>query len=391
MSVKRKQGGNLLKKLIAATALLLAMPLLGARADISLYAQAGALAGTRADGFIRVLEEALDERVVLVSGEQDRNLSGLILEDRAPHLAIVHVNQAQALAREGLLLPLESCAQGFEYAAQPLMDACALEGSLFALPLFTRERRMAVNPELLDAAALGHLLDRHSHPVLYPSEFAQALEELALYGGAGLRIWLPQEERELWIEALLQGIGGFCLYDETSGAFAQHREIEDALLWLQDMIGAGLIDAAPDREAALVAFVDGETAFFPDWSDAETAKYEEMIGSGEIVFLPYPSLYGEAVHAADLYVLCALDSGEAARNERILRAAALLAGGEWMTALSAHRGIDEDGEPWLLADAAGDGAALRALMYDAARTAMTGGDTQQAAGAAVRAMNAMGH
>ncbi len=364
-----KWGGNVLRKLFAALALMLAFNVSIAQADRVLYAAQGTLTPERAREAAALLEEALGEPFALVMQEETgESLERLAMEGSAPALAVVPVQEALPWAREGMLLALDGCVEGFGRVAGALADACVVEERLIAAPLFAVHRQVAVRADLMQEAMMGYLLDRRAHPVWYPSEFVQALDELAMLSEAGLDVWPPEAGEMLYLEALLQGVTGMRLADGETGAYAADAEgLSDALEWLEDMLHAGLIGAAEDRETALERFLCGETAIFPDWTAEETAAHADAIQEESILLIPYPSLHGSPLRAAELVVLCAFSSGEEEENALLERAVRVICGAEHTSRIFKKREILDDGAQWLpLLETLAYGPTLRALFGRAA-------------------------
>ena len=229
-----------------------------------------------------------------------------MMDGCAPDLAIVFAREAGPWAKAGLLARLDGDEQ---------------EGQLYVLPVLVHERMMAVRAQCMDAAHMAHLLDARMYPAWVPMQVLQALDELAMQGGAGMEIWPPQEGNTLFLEAFLQGVSGEWFPPEAwSVREMDAMALKNALTWLSDMAGAGLIDAAENREAALERFISGETAIFIDWSDAESKAYAKEIRDGEIVLVPYPNAAGIPQRAGRLVSVCAAEgpAGQEARRAAVL-------------------------------------------------------------------------
>ena len=382
-----------MKKLITALALMLMMTTAAARADRVLHVSGGTVSRQTAQEIAAHLEKVTGEAFLLdLQEETGMSLEQRIMAGEAPQLAVVPVGEALVWAREGMLLPLDGCMPEFAHLAQPLADACVVDEQLMAAPLFARHRRMAVSVRHMEAARMEYLLDARAHPVWYPSEFLQALDELAMQGSCAMEVWAPQEGGELYLEAMLQGVSGLCLIDGETGAYAGDGELlSDALGWMEDMLSAGLIEAAQNREEALSRFLEGETAIFPDWTDVDSAENAQALDERRIVLMPYPSLSGSPLRAAELICVCAFLSQEEAENALLSRAAAALCGGEGAQALFGERMMNEDGAKWLFPmEAAQGGATLRALFSGAACAVIAKEETAQSAASRIdRAMRAM--
>lgn len=355
-----------MRKLFAAAALMLTFASTGAQADYMLYAAQDTLTPGQAQEAVAQLEKTLDAPFAWTTQEETgKTLTQLVMQGCAPQLAAVPVHMARAWAQEGLLLPLDGCVEDFERTTAVLAAACVVDGQLMAAPLFAEHRQMAVNADLLREAMMGFFLDRRAHPVWYPSEFVQALDELSMLGGAGMDVWPVREGGSLYMEALLQGVTGMRLVDTKTGGYAAGEDaLYEALCWMEDMVRAGLIGTTANRETALARFLDGETAIFPDWTAEDTQENSDAVNREEIVLLPYPSLSGSPVHAAQLTVLCAFSSGKKETDALLKRAVQVLCAQAQQ--LFPAREIYDDGAPWLaLLPVHTGGATLRALFADA--------------------------
>lgn len=260
-------------------------------------------------------------------------------------------------------------------------------------PLLARRRVMAVRPERFQAVNMGYLLDSRAHPVWYPSEFVQAMDEMAVLDCPGMDVWPPQEGDSLWLEALLQGVGGLSFVDPVSGGYAADAlGLEDALMWLEDMLRAGLFTAQQDREAALERFIAGETAVFPDWSEADSALFADEIRREEILLRPYPALGGSQAHAGELVALCAFASGNEQTDALARRAVVAVYEAKPEGDAFILRGVYDDGIAYLpLLGAQEYGATLRALLCEAVSGVIEEGESAAMAARRIdRAMRTMG-
>lgn len=382
-----------MKKLFAALALLLVALAAGAQAERTLYVAERTISTEQAQGIAALLEAELGEPFALrLQEETGESLDDLVMSGNAPQLAVVFAPQAGEWAKEGLLLPLEGQVVQVGRMARPLVDACVFDERLMLAPLIAYRRQMAVSRAHMEAAGMGYLLDGRAHPVWYPSEFMQALDELAMLGAPGMAVWPPREGETLYMEALLQSVSGMRLADAETGAYAAEAEdLEDTLEWLEDMLRAGLIGAAEDREEALERFLCGETAIFPDWTATDSAAHDEEIEQEEIMILPYPSLDGMQLRAVELVIVCAFDGGDAQESALLRRAVSVITG-ESAQQILGPRGMLDDGARWLPLLAMLDyGPTLRSLLSQAACGVILGeADAGEAARSIDRAMRTMG-
>lgn len=383
-----------MKKLIIVMTLLMTVVVAGARAEFTLYAAEETVSKAQAQAMADALSEALEQEVELLLEEQTgERISQRIFAGHAPRIAVLDAQQAALWARTGMLVPLDGCVKALGRISQEFVDACVLEERLMLAPLLTNKHVMAVRTDRFQAVNMGYLLNSRAHPVWYPSEFVQALDEMALLSSPGMDVWPPQDEDSLWLEALLQGVGDLNLSDPSTGAYgADGKALEAALEWMEDMLQAGLITTAQDREEALDRFLSGETAVFPDWTAAESERYAQEIRREEILLRPYPSLTGGQRHACELVVLCAFSTGDEQEDEQSRQAIASLLEAELPESALWRRSVYDDGAQCLpLLGAQEYGATLKALLCEAARAVIAGEeDAQQAARRIDRAMQTMG-
>ena len=383
-----------MKKLIVVLSLLIVITLTAARAEISLYIAEGTVSSAQAEMLRRRIEEALGEPVgAILQEDTGESVSQMVLGGGAPDLAVLSAEQGALWARERMLLPLDGCVPELGRMAKEITDACVFDEQLMMSPFLVCRRMMAVRPDRFQSVNMGYLLDERAHPVWYPSEFVQALDEMALLDSPGMDVWLPEEADSLWLEALLQGVSDLHLADAETGAYAADvSSLEDAFEWMEDMLRAELIRAAEDREDALGRFLAGDTAVFVDWTGALSETYAQEIRQGEILIRPYPSIGGAQRHVCELVVVCAFCSPDEQENVKLRQAAAALCGAQEEQFLRWRRGLYDDGAACLPPlDIREYGATLRMLIVQAARDVIAGKMSgEQAAHRIDRAMRTMG-
>ena len=361
-----------MRKFMAAMALTAMLPLTFAQAEETLFIAKGMLSPAQAQDMAAAFEEALGETVCVTFEEE----TGKTLTQSLPSgagLAVLTAPQAAALARADRLLSLDGYVPALEQMERAYTQACVMDEQLMFAPLKVKQRMMAVRRDGFEAVNMGYLLDNRSHPVWYPAEFVQALDEMAVMNRPGMDVWRPGEEDLPWLSALLCCASELEYMEEGTGACAvDAQEMERALEWMEDMLRAELIREAKDREEALSRFIGGETAVFIDWTQEESRQYAEAIREGEILLRAYPTFAGAPLHAGELVVLCIL-RGEEAKNEPLRRAAAdvLARIGEKETLW--QRGLYSDGARVLPLYAAQEyGATLCRLLLDAAGGVIAG-------------------
>ena len=311
-----------------------------------------------------------------LEAETGESLRTLVLSDRAPALAVCAPGEALPWAREGMLLRLQSAIAGQSRMQRQVLDSCVLEENLFMAPLVARLRQRAVNVRRFEERRLGYMLDELTHPVWYPTEFYQILEEFLLADETAMEVWPAQPQTSAALEALVQAIyGGSLLSEDGTRCQADSPEIRAGLRWMGEAVKSGLIGFAPGREEALARFVAGETAIFADWTAQEAARQKEALEENgvQVQTVPYPTSIGLPVRACEIVGVCAFKSGDAQADALALRAAAFLHENAQAQALLGSRAIWQDNAVWLpglYADSRG--ATLRSLFCEAMRQVMEG-------------------
>ena len=340
-----------------------------------------------AQGIMRVyvsegtMEEALAGRLTVLLGRAfpktefellDRaegSLRDLVLDDRAPQLAICSPGEAAVWAREGLLLPLQTHMEDQEKIAREILSVCVYDENLFMMPLTAHHRQMAVNVKLFEKHALGYMLDEIAHPVWYPTEFQQILEEFAIADMPALDLWHAAPEDAAPMEAMIQAIYcGMLLDEDGKTCTADEKSVHSGMRWMRDLIEGGAIGYVSTRAEALERFLAGETAIFVDWTKELQEKYaQQMKEAGMIIKTrPYPSSSGLPVRSYELTGVSVFDSGDEKINALALQAAAFLHEDAQAQRLLSKREIFEDDSIWLWdLSASSHGATLRSLMCQA--------------------------
>ena len=313
--------------------------------------------------------------------ETGESLRTLVLSDHAPALAICAPGEALPWAQEGMLLPLQSAIAGQGRMQMQVLDCCVLEENLFMAPLLARHRQMAVNVRRFEEQRLDYMLDELTHPVWYPTEFYQILEEFLLDDETAMDVWPAQPQTSAALEAMVQAIyGGSLLSEDAALCQADSPEIRAGLRWLGETVACGLIGLAQSREEALERFVSGETAIFADWTAQEAAREKDALAENgvQVQTMPYPSSIGLPVRAFTLTGVCAFASGDAGTDALAVKAAAFLNENAQAQALLGSRAIWQDNAVWLPSlDMGSRGATLRSLFCEAMRQVI-GGETEPA-------------
>ena len=247
---------------------------------------------------------------------------------------------------------------------------------MFMLPLTAKHRQMAVNRRLLEKRRMGYMANTIEHPIWYPMEFDQLLEEFALADHPALEIWPAEPETCGALEALLQALyGGAWLTEGGETGQADHINVQASLEWLRDRVQSGLIARVGSREEALTHFLNGETALFMDWRTGDERRCaRELEKNGvELLTMPYPSSTGFVIRSFELTGVCV---AAGANSALAMRAAALWHEDAQAQRALGERGIWKDDAVWLPEiDATQKGLTLRRLMCEAIESALSGEST----------------
>lgn len=313
-----------------------------------------------------LLERAFPQTEFELTSREEGSLRDLVLSDCVPQLVISSPQEVAVWAREGLTLPLQTHISDQTKIAREVLSACVEEENLFMAPLFARHRQMAINVKLFEKHALGYMLDEIAHPVWYPTEFQQILEEFAIADHPSLELWRAAPEDAAAMEAMIQAI--YCsrlLGEDGTTCRVDDKGIFSGIRWLRDLIEGEMIGVVSSRQEALERFLAGETAIFADWTKElqETCAQQTKEAGMIIKTRPYPSSSGLPVRSYELTGVSAFDSGDEEMNALARQAAAFLYEDAQVQRLLEGRGIFEDDSVWLWDLSASDrGATLRSLM-----------------------------
>jgi len=301
--------------------------------------------------------------------EDGMSLRELVLSDCAPQLVICSPQEARVWAKEGLTLPLQRRIDDQTEMAHEVLAVCVHEENLFMAPLFARRRQMAVNVRMLERHALGYMLDEIAHPVWYPTEFQQILEEFAIADTPAMDVWYAKEQDSTAIEALIQAIYcGSLMGEDGETCGANGNAVRSGVRWLRDLVESELIGYQQTHQQALDRFIAGETAIFLDWTAQLQSEYAQQLREAGMTIetRPYPSASGLPVRAYELTGVSVLDSGDAQKNALAVQAAVFLHEDSQAQMIFGERGIFEDDSIWLWDLSSHErGATLRSLFCTA--------------------------
>ncbi len=357
-----------MKKIVAALALAGVLCAGTAQAEVEVFFAHGAMEEAKARQLIELTKREFPDEEWTAVFEEEESLRDRVLSDHVPQMAVCAPGEAEVWAREGLLVPLE--ANGADRIQEEVLDACVANEQIFLLPLLAQHRQMAVNRRLMDQEHLGYMIGIQKHPVWYPAEFDQILEEFMLSGEPGMDIWPAQPETSAALEALIQSIYGGILT-----ADGDNNNVKAGLLWLRDRVTCGVINVVPTREMALKRFLEGKTAVFLDWTPQEMLISGEKMDGGELAVMPYPTSYGMPVRSFEVTGVCVFNTEE---KQTAAKAAAFWNEDPQAQRILGERAIWEDGAVWLPV-MTGEKTVLHGLFCAAINGVISGKTTPDAA------------
>ena len=365
------------KRVLAALLLLCAVTMsadAAAQTQMNVYFAANAMDEETAGALMELTRQAFPQaqwRAIGPTGERD--LRALILGDDMPDLIVCAPSEASLWVSDGLFIALDGCLTDAPRISEPVLDACVQDETLFMLPLTAKHRQMAVNRRLLEKRRMGYMANTIEHPIWYPMEFDQLLEEFALADHPALEIWPAEPETCGALEALLQALyGGAWLTEGGETGQADHINVQAALEWLRDRVRGGLIARVGSREEALTHFLNGETALFMDWRTGDERRCARKLEKNgvELLTMPYPSSTGFVIRSFELTGVCV---AAGANSALAMRAAAFWHEDAQAQRALGERGIWKDDAVWLPEiDATQKGLTLRRLMCEAIESALSG-------------------
>lgn len=381
-----------MKRILAGALLIICLAAGAAAEEIRVFAAEGTMDERTASRLVQLLgREFPQAQWTLEHGAQIQEpLSKLVMEDRAPQIAICSPGEAALWEKEGLLLPLTKHVGDQKSIAPAVLAACTQGEELFMAPLVARHRQMAVNRRMMEKRHLGYLLNPVEHPAWLTSQLYQVLEEFLLTDQPSMEIWPAEPESCEAIAALLQTLYGGRLFDADGAVcLGDASALCAAAEWLREMTEQEMIGMAVDRAQALARFVSGETAIFLDWTEEMEAQHRAQLEKNgvQVAALPYPSVSGDVVRVFDLAGAAAFDSGDAKKNALAVQAIAFLHEDVQAQLLMGSRAVFRDEAQWLPAlGVSADGAAVREQLCDALQEILNGEEQPETAFAEVQAI-----
>ena len=343
--------------------------------QMDIYVSSGALTREAALQLAAMAQSAYPSAAwnVVFEEETGESLRDLVLADRAPQIAICPPQEALPWAKEGLLWPLEGCAERVAAMQEEVVQACVWDESLFMLPLQAGHRRVAVNARIVESLGLGFLLDARAHPVWMPSELYQLVEEASFSQGLAMEVWQPRAQDVAGIEAFVCGLYGGALMAEDGTLAAQSQMTVAGLKWLGDMASAGVIGVVRERETVLEHFIGGQTALFIDWTDEDARRYGKAMRENglDVYEITYPTADAVSVRSFELTGVSVFKGHDAQASYLAMQALKLW--DERAQGAIGERGVWRDGAVWLpCLNAKDGGATLRSLFAEAVRAVLAG-------------------
>lgn len=308
-----------------------------------------------------------------------RSLRELILADDVPEIVICAPRDACVWAKEGLFEGLDACVGDMEAVNSQVISACTEDGRLYMAPLTATQRQIAVNRRLLERRHFDYLTSVTEHPVWYPMEFDQLLEDFALEKTPAVEIWEPRPEDCAALEALIQAIyGGTMLTEDGRHSQIEHVNVRAGLEWLRDRVRNGMIAQAESRQDALEHFLSGKTALFIDWTQADAQRNARRLRENgiELVTVPYPTATGLTIRSFELTGACIPVGLETQAHAMAAKAVAFWRTDERAQGVLDGGSIRQDDAVWLpLQDTSEVGTTLRRLMCGIIKDVLEGKNT----------------
>ena len=305
-----------------------------------------------------------------------RSLRELILADDLPEIVICAPGEAYGWAKEGVFEALDACAGDMAAVNSQVVSACTEAGRLYMAPLTATQRQIAVNRRMLERRRLGYLTSVVDHPVWYPMEFDQLLEEFELAKAPAVEIWKPHPEDCAALEALIQVIyGGTMLTEDGRHSQIEHVNVRAGLEWLRERVKSGMIVQVESRQEALDHFLSGKTALFIDWTQEDEQRCARQLRENgiELMTVPYPTATGFTIRSFELTGACIPVGLEGEAHAMAEKAVAFWRTDERAQSVLDGGSIAQDDAVWLpLQDTSEVGTTLRRMMCGIVQEVLAG-------------------
>lgn len=330
-----------------------------------------------------------------MQADTGRSLRELILADDLPEIVICAPGEAYGWAKEGVFEALDACAGDMAAVNSQVVLACTEDGRLYMAPLTATQRQIAVNRRMLERRRLGYLTSVVDHPVWYPMEFDQLLEEFELAKAPAVEIWKPSPENCAALEALIQAIyGGTMLTEDGRHSQIEHVNVRAGLEWLCERVKSGMIVQVESRQEALDHFLSGKTALFIDWTQEDEQRCARQLRENgiELMTVPYPTATGFTIRSFELTGACIPVGLEGEAHAMAEKAVAFWRTDERAQSVLDGGSIRQDDAVWLpLQDTSEVGTTLRRMMCGIVQEVLAGrnspAEALRLAQAALDAMN----
>ena len=311
-----------------------------------------------------------------MQADTGRSLRELILADDLPEIVICAPGEAYGWAKEGVFEALDACAGDMAAVNSQVISACTEDGRLYMAPLTATQRQIAVNRRMLERRRLGYLTSVVDHPVWYPMEFDQLLEEFELAKAPAVEIWKPSPENCAALEALIQAIyGGTMLTEDGRHSQIEHVNVRAGLEWLCERVKSGMIVQVESRQEALDHFLSGKTALFIDWTQEDEQRCARQLRENgiELMTVPYPTATGFTIRSFELTGACIPVGLEGEAHAMAEKAVAFWRTDERAQSVLDGGSIAQDDAVWLpLQDTSEVGTTLRRMMCGIVQEVLAG-------------------
>ena len=311
-----------------------------------------------------------------MQADTGRSLRELILADDLPEIVICAPGEAYGWAKEGVFEALDAYAGDMAAVNSQVVSACTEDGRLYMAPLTATQRQIAVNRRMLERRRLGYLTSVVDHPVWYPMEFDQLLEEFELAKAPAVEIWKPHPEDCAALEALIQVIyGGTMLTEDGRHSQIEHVNVRAGLEWLRERVKSGMIVQVESRQEALDHFLSGRTALFIDWTQEDEQRCARQLRENgiELMTVPYPTATGFTIRSFELTGACIPVGLEGEAHAMAEKAVAFWRTDERAQSVLDGGSIAQDDAVWLpLQDTSEVGTTLRRMMCGIVQEVLAG-------------------
>ena len=311
-----------------------------------------------------------------MQADTGRSLRELILADDLPEIVICAPGEAYGWAKEGVFEALDAYAGDMAAVNSQVVSACTEDGRLYMAPLTATQRQIAVNRRMLERRRLGYLTSVVDHPVWYPMEFDQLLEEFELAKAPAVEIWKPHPEDCAALEALIQVIyGGTMLTEDGRHSQIEHVNVRAGLEWLRERVKSGMIVQVESRQEALGHFLSGKTALFIDWTQEDEQRCARQLRENgiELMTVPYPTATGFTIRSFELTGACIPVGLEGEAHAMAEKAVAFWRTDERAQSVLDGGSIAQDDAVWLpLQDTSEVGTTLRRMMCGIVQEVLAG-------------------